>query len=160
MKVLFLDIDGVLNSRGYDRQRNWNELTNIDQTRLPLVREIVEKTGARIVLTSTWRGHWNADRTACDESGRYIEETFEKHRLSISDKTPDLGLRARRTDEIRAWLAEHEDVESFVILDDGKFGWEELADYCVFTNPYAGKGLEEEHVVRATEVLNSHILRG
>ena len=57
MKILFLDIDGVLNSRAYDCRRNWNDKTNIDETRLPLVKEIVEKTGAEIVLTSTWRRH-------------------------------------------------------------------------------------------------------
>ena len=46
MKILFLDIDGVLNSRAYDCRRNWNEQTNIDETRLPLVKEIVAKTAA------------------------------------------------------------------------------------------------------------------
>ena len=46
MKILFLDIDGVLNSRAYDRRRNWDEQTNIDETRLPLLREIVDRTGA------------------------------------------------------------------------------------------------------------------
>ena len=55
MKILFLDIDCVLNSREYDCRRNWNDQTNIDETRLPLVKEIVKKTGAEIVLTSTWR---------------------------------------------------------------------------------------------------------
>ena len=46
MKVIFLDIDGVLNSRAYDRKRNRNEQTDIDETRLPLVKEIIERTGA------------------------------------------------------------------------------------------------------------------
>ena len=59
MKILFLDIDGVLNSRAYDRKRNWSELTNIDETRLPLVKKIIDKTGAKIVLISTWRRHWD-----------------------------------------------------------------------------------------------------
>ena len=55
MKVIFLDIDGVLNSGAYDRRRNWNELTDIDESRLPLVKQIVDQTGAVIVLSSTWR---------------------------------------------------------------------------------------------------------
>ena len=59
MKVIFLDIDGVLNSRAYDRKRNWDELTNIDESRLPLVKNIVDETGARIVLSSTWKTHWD-----------------------------------------------------------------------------------------------------
>ncbi len=53
MKIIFLDIDGVLNSRTYDRKRNWNEQTDIDESRLPLVKEIVDSTGAEIVLSST-----------------------------------------------------------------------------------------------------------
>lgn len=57
MKVIFLDIDGVLNSRTYDRKRNWNEQTDIDETRLPLIKEIVDATDAKIVLSSTWRQH-------------------------------------------------------------------------------------------------------
>lgn len=61
MKIIFLDIDGVLNSRAYDRKRNWNEQTDIDETRLPLIKEIVDATGAKIVLSSTWRQHWNKD---------------------------------------------------------------------------------------------------
>ncbi len=52
MKIIFLDIDGVLNSRTYDRKRNWNEQTDIDESRLPLVKEIVDSTGAEIVLSS------------------------------------------------------------------------------------------------------------
>lgn len=52
MKVIFLDIDGVLNSRAYDRKRNWNEKTDIDETRLPFIKEIVDATGAKIVLSS------------------------------------------------------------------------------------------------------------
>lgn len=43
MKIIFLDIDGVLNSRAYDRKRNWNEQTDIDETRLPFIKEIVDR---------------------------------------------------------------------------------------------------------------------
>ena len=59
MKIIFLDIDGVLNSRIYDRKRNRDELTDIDETRLPLVKELVAATGAKIVLSSSWRVHWD-----------------------------------------------------------------------------------------------------
>lgn len=82
MKILFLDIDGVLNSREYDRKRNWNEQTDIDETRLPLVKEIIDKTGAKIVLISTWRSHWNRDVNLCDEDGMYINRLFSKYGLA------------------------------------------------------------------------------
>lgn len=155
MKILFLDIDGVLNSREYDRHRNWNEQTDIDETRLPLVKEIIDKTGAKIVLISTWRSHWNRDESLCDEDGMYINRLFSKYGLTIYDKTPDLGLLSKRKDEVKAWLAEHTgEVERFVILDDYRFGWDGLSDFYIHTNPNYGLGLEEEHVEKAIVLLN------
>lgn len=154
MKIIFLDIDGVLNSKAYDAQRNWNEQTDIDETRLPLVKKIVDETGAKIVLCSTWREHWDRVPENCDEDGVYINETFAKFGLEIYDKTPDLGLRANRPDEIKAWLnSTQETIESFVIIDDYRYGWGSLSDNFVKTNPYFGLGLEEEHVQKAIEIL-------
>ena len=157
MKILFLDIDGVLNSREYDRKRNWNEQTDIDETRLPLVKEIIDKTGAKIVLISTWRSHWNRDVNLCDEDGMYINRLFSKYGLAIYDKTPDLGLLSKRKDEVKAWLAEYKsDIEGFVILDDYRFGWDDLSDFYIHTNPNYGLGLEKEHVALAIKLLNSN----
>ena len=42
-RIIFLDIDGVLNSVAYDRVRT-AEQTNIDQTRLPLLKGLVDDT--------------------------------------------------------------------------------------------------------------------
>ena len=92
MKVFFLDIDGVLKSRAYDKKRNWNEQTDIDETRLPLVKKIVEETDAKIVLSSNWREHWNIDHRLCDSDGVYINNTYAKHRLEIYEKHPILEL--------------------------------------------------------------------
>lgn len=155
MKVIFLDIDGVLNSRIYDRKRNWSEQTDIDETRLPLVKEIVDATGAKIVLSSTWREHWNMDPDKCDADGVYINETFAKYGLEIYDKTPDLGINFDRPDEIEAWLnSVQEHIESFVIIDDYRYTWGKLSNNFVKTNPNFGLGLEEEHVKKAIEILN------
>ncbi len=154
MKVIFLDIDGVLNSRDYDRKRNWNEQTDIDESRLPLVKEITERTGAVIVLSSTWKEHWDKDPALCDDDGEYINRTFQKYGLEIYGKTPDIGRYAERPDEINEWLKEHTgEVESFVIIDDYRYGWKELGEYFVKTNPYRGLGLEREHVEKAVEIL-------
>ena len=57
MKIIFLDIDGVLNSAKYDKKRTADD-GNIDTTRLPLLKHIVDSTKAKIVLTSTWRKFW------------------------------------------------------------------------------------------------------
>ena len=154
MKVIFLDIDGVLNSRAYDRKRNWNEQTDIDETRLPLVKKIVDETGAKIVLSSTWREHWSKDPALCDGDGIYINEIFAKFGLEVFDKTPDLGIDFDRPDEINLWLeTTQERIEGFVIIDDYRYAWEKLSDRFVKTNPHLGLSLEEEHVQKAIEIL-------
>lgn len=158
MKVMFLDLDGVLNSRAYDRKRNWDEQTEIDETRLPLVKEIVDATDAKIVLSSTWRQHWDVMPSGCDTDGRYINDTFQKFGLQIFDKTPDLGFAASRRDEIAKWLFDRgEEVESFVIIDDYRYGWGDLSERFVKTDPIFRLGLEQEHVERAIEILNGRI---
>lgn len=158
MKVIFLDIDGVLNSRAYDRKRNWNEQTDIDETRLPFVKKIVDETGAKIVLSSTWREHWSIDPGLCDSDGVYINNSFAKYGLEIYGKTPDLGRNFDRPDEIKAWLdSTKENIESFVIIDDYRYGWGKLSDNFVKTNPNFGSGLEEEHVQKAIEILTKQI---
>lgn len=155
MKIIFLDIDGVLNSRAYDRKRNWDEQTDIDETRLPLIKEIVDATGAKIVLSSTWRQYWDRDTNRCDEDGLYINKTFGKFGLSIFDKTPDLGIATVRRDEISKWLKDtDEEIESFVIIDDYRYGWGDLSEHFVKTEPNFRLGIEKEHVEKAIEILN------
>lgn len=153
MKVIFLDIDGVLNSNRYDRERTPDDKNNIDVSRLPLLQEIVWKTGAQIVLSSTWRKHWNAQLSLCDEIGKGMVEIFAQYDLSIFDKTPEISHRDRDK-EVRAWLSAHDGkVEAFVIIDDILAGWGNLSDRLVRTSPQIGRGLEREHVERAIRLL-------
>lgn len=154
MKVIFLDIDGVLNSRIYDRQRDWTKQTEIDETRLPLVKKIVEETGAEIVLSSTWRQHWEREEKLCDGDGVYLNEVFGKFGLKIFDKTPDLGLFAERNEEINLWLkSAKEEIENFVIIDDYSYDWGKASAHFVKTRPKFGHGIEEEHVQKAIKIL-------
>ena len=56
MKIIFLDIDGVVNCM-YTKQR-LRGIIFVDPRKIQLVKDIVAATGARIVLTSTWRYGW------------------------------------------------------------------------------------------------------
>lgn len=152
MKVIFLDIDGVLNSLAYDRERKEND-GNIDETRLPLVKRVVDETQAKIVLSSSWRTHWNRNLSLCDSVGKDMVALFAVYQLEIYDKTPVLSSNDR-AEEIRVWLNQNPTVTHFVILDDNRFGWGALQEYLVSTSYRIGRGLEEKHLLKAIRLLN------
>jgi hypothetical protein len=153
MKVIFLDFDGVLNSVRYDRERARGDTNNIDVTRLPLLKEIVDRTGAKIVLSTSWRIYWDRDEALCEPIGRWINELFAQYGLFVFDKTITISS-SDRDQEVRRWLSAHDgEVEAFVILDDIAFGWGDLSDHLVRTHPRIGRGLEREHVERAIALL-------
>ncbi len=152
MKIIFLDIDGVLNSRQYDLCRSEND-GNIDVTRLEMLKSLTDVTYAEIVLTSTWRSHWDPDGINTDDIGKGLEEIFVKYGMTLYGKTPYLGND--RAKEIMAWIEEHPEVESFVIFDDIKLGWGELDEKVVKTDPRIGRGVEDYHIAKAKEILSS-----
>lgn len=101
MKVLFLDIDGVLNSRSTS---NFKELYPLDQYKAFLIGRIQLQTGCEVVLSSSWRNHPEG------------VENVSQRVVRLLDKTP--WLDGCRGDEIEAWLEAHPYVEKYAILDD------------------------------------------
>lgn len=150
MKIIFLDIDGVLNSHSYDTQRGQND-GNIDVTRVELLGKLVEKTGAKIVLTSTWRLYWSPCKEKCSESGLEMQELFNSYGIELFDKTP--FLKSGRAEEISAWLEKRSDIEKYVIIDDIKIGWGGLDPFVVKTDYRIGRGLMDKHVELALNIL-------
>ncbi len=158
MKIIFLDVDGVLNSEMYEASRNDDCGDGyIDLSRVKLLADIVNATGAKIVLTSSLRLEWEKDSKRCGSDGKYINQCFAKYGLSIMDKTLFTSFFAERRKEILSWISNHRsEVESFVILDDMNYGWGELSGRVVITDPLS-YGLEEEHVQKALELLSTQI---
>jgi len=103
MKILFLDIDGVVNC-ATTSQRHRGAI-GIDPYMAHLVRMIVEQTGCQVVLSSSWR-HFPDGR-------KEVEEQV----CPILDITPT-STSNFRGDEIRAWLNGHPEVERYAIVDD------------------------------------------
>ena len=62
MKVIFLDIDGVLNDK-YCRARAPSGCKGAVDAKLKLLREIVRQTDARLVLISSWKKYWKREET-------------------------------------------------------------------------------------------------
>lgn len=131
-RILFVDVDGVLNSNRFMRKRlkenkAWVSdvtlgLANcIDPVCLGRLAGLVQRTGAKIVISSSWR-------IRCDPP--LFEQAFARlgFPLKVFGRTPRpevipgsvLVVGLTRGAEIDAWLR-HEaprPVESFVILDD------------------------------------------
>jgi len=111
MKILFLDIDGVLNN---ERLLECGGINTIDQGLISILKRIVDATGAEIVLSSTWRLE--------EENRQRVREALAFQGLQFIDRTVELRHSLSRwTDrsaEILEWLYRHQEVKEFAILDD------------------------------------------
>lgn len=114
MKILFLDIDGVLNSARWlhDKPRKTWPFEHIDPAAVQLLNRIVEQTGCKIVISSSWRVLTPFRSLGMVLACRGFE--FASH---IIDQTPRHGFDNRGM-EIQAWLNTRFDVAQFVIVDD------------------------------------------
>ncbi len=65
MKIIFLDFDGVLNSKQYHSERDIQKCEFLDISRLNLIKKIVDATGAEIVLSTSWKHHWDQQYIHC-----------------------------------------------------------------------------------------------
>lgn len=59
MKIIFLDVDGVLNSDEYiEKTKKLNIQgieSEVDPEKITLLRNAIVETGAKVVLSSSWR---------------------------------------------------------------------------------------------------------
>ena len=152
MKVIFLDIDGVLNGDLFVPTDDTPGVL-IDDMRLELIRHIVDETGAEIVLSSSWKGHWGRSNSECDETGNEINRIFAAKGLSIFDKTPN--YHNDRKQEIIDWLREHPEVSQFVVIDDNPFAEGILKDHFVLTSHLRYR-IDEDDAKKAISILGSN----
>lgn len=152
-KVIFLDIDGVLNSYTYYEKLSTNEMLadSLDRDCVQRLSHIVKATGAKLVLSSSWRVGWDKDPGQCDEACTELSHILSEYNMEIFDKTPFLGSRGK---EIRRWLLFHP-FTRYVILDDADIDWKkyQLQKNLVKTD-FDNGALQDEHVRRAIEILN------
>ena len=108
MKVIFVDVDGVLNSHKTIRKFGHDF---IDPILVALVERIVRETGAKIVISSSWR----IDPKDMEK----VRRAFSN--VKIFDQTPrinrDFPNWVERKEEIQSWL-DHHQVSKFAIIDD------------------------------------------
>ena len=136
MKLIFLDIDGVLNTYStYSRER-----CVVEGDKLDLVAALAKESGAEIVLSSSWR---LAPREAW-------EREFTLRKLEIFGVTPRLEGGNRRK-EILSYMEDLDCVDSFVIFDDLRGGWGVLASGLVFVD--GRRGISKKNILKAEKLL-------
>lgn len=160
MKVLFLDIDGVLNSHIWFAMREApstyqsmfeRSKWDLDPRAVALVKDFVQRNNLKVVISSTWRRLYNESQ---------LKALFKEHDWNI----PIIGVTPTsrsgiRGDEIQTWIdnwnQEHPSnpVENYIIFDDDSdFKQDQLPH---FVQTQFTSGLTRLHVQRA-----EHILKG
>lgn len=184
MKILFLDIDGVLN--GYNKWTSMmvmisrllhikpkyiRKIINVFEVKEKYVKrlsKIIHSTGAKVVMSSSWRfGYWNTPYEDMWKDQRRLYDLLYKYNIEVIDITPR-SKTGNREDEINEWLNTTDiNIESFVILDDESYDLQSfVGKQLVKTSnviegemiqglPYEDTGLKRKHVKQAIKILNN-----
>lgn len=128
MKVIFLDIDGVLalDKEFFTNRTNFrNKYPEAMELRLPypwnkgavkVFNEILEQTGAEIILSSDWRLHWDLEE---------LDKIFKfngviKSPIDVTGKMKfkmSSNLEEDRIYQINTYKKEHP-IDGYVVIDD------------------------------------------
>lgn len=134
LKIIFLDIDGVLNYRPEDMAHSVPNFTRHDERCFGLnpdlvrnLKEVIDATDAKIVISSEWRQHINYLPYSMEREWREVLADGLERKVGdvIVGDTPYLSLTEnRRGMEIRKWLEGWRDANPsdefprFIIVDD------------------------------------------
>lgn len=165
MKIIFLDIDGVLNSqlfytekRQVDRHKEKEFGSDIDERCVDYLNVLIKNTRAKVVISSTWRA------SGLEYCKQHLEASGFKG--EIVGLTPHLRHEGCvRGNEIYHWINENSDMlygkpygsdfKDYVIFDDDSdmLLWQQhnyihVDGYC---------GLTPNNAYKAERILNSHI---
>lgn len=135
-KIIFLDLDGVLNTANYYDRLQHEHLptedifgTLFDPNAVEQLSHIIDSTNAKIVISSSWRYSGIASMRAMwkerhlpgnlyDITSLFVADDYI--RAHMDDQSFDFyeAMTSAREMEISAWLQEHPEVTNYVILDD------------------------------------------
>lgn len=140
MKVIFLDVDGVLN--------HGKQIEKVEDDKIHLLNQIVTATNSEIVLSSDWRYGLNTD----DRDMILLERKLRSVGIDIMSSTP-ITKHGYRGAEIYQWINEWqgETIDKFIILDD-RDDMKPYMNRLIQTS--FNLGLQEKHVKKAIQLLN------
>lgn len=135
--VVFLDVDGVLNTRTTCERTPSELYKGIDEQRVRILAGAMKRCKASgVVLTSTWK-----DLKPDHEDYVYLKEGLKSKGIEILGKTLDPHVHQRGIGVLN-YLDDNPEIDEFVIIDDQQFDfnnssklWENYIDTC-------GKGIE------------------
>lgn len=134
MKVIFLDIDGVVTSV------RANGFSDLDPFTVNFISWCAEQGGWRIVISSTWRYGFPKE---------FWESIFPG---LIHDDWRTKSLRGFRGDEVLEWLSRNE-WDDYLILDDDHDFHPHQRFRTIFTDPLNGMLYEHlQELMRLTRV--------
>ena len=130
MKYIFLDIDGVLacdeqmytNAKNFQKKRPWakelNVLYGFDKTCVRVFNEILEATGADIILSSDWKLFWDLEKlhTIFEKNG-VIKSPIDITTEDMVSRDQWVGLEKNRAWQITEYI-KRTGTEDFIIVDD------------------------------------------
>lgn len=135
-RIIFLDFDGVVVCLPveYDRTLSGRKVHALNRGCVDRLNYLIIRTGAAVVVSSSWRLHEDLERLTtylgrAGFLGRVVGVTPDLARLGDrlgvevpADATPEeahaLYHPVQRGHEVEAWLQDHPEVESYVVLDD------------------------------------------
>lgn len=163
MKLIFLDIDGVLNSNIWN-DNHPDEISEgrcIDLEKVVLLAKLVQETDAKIVLHSGWRFWFDENMNPLRREALYLVNLLGEQMLFLYDRTPDLTTEEIRISkkfslvkalEILEWLKLHDGIDNYIVLDDLELHNKEIELHQIKAD--ASKGLTDENVIEAIRFLN------
>jgi len=140
-KIIFLDIDGVLNTQG---DKNLIENT-FEENKLNNLINLISNTNSKLVIIS--------DRRLITEERKMIDSVFDKYEIIVNY----LSLKRthkKRSDEILFYLSNNK-ISNYVILDDNDLGYTDnniLKSH--FINTY-NNGFTKDEYNKALSILNT-----
>jgi len=145
MKILFLDFDGVLNGFEWIREarqkqlfikdRRKHDLAMLDPLQVMRINHVCERTGAKIVFSTSWRIGASPDYLF----GLLQELGFKGEHAGETPQPGHVRGCRCRGDEVLAYLAAHPEIETFAIVDDmGPKAFPGLRPYLVWTSTATG----------------------
>lgn len=166
-KYIFLDVDGVLNSEHTLDQQSASpsNASIICDQYLENLRNIVEKTDAKLVLSSSWRVYFGSTIDYPKHSyGVQLVQELSKHNLKLHAATPFVKgkFSNERGLEIKTYIDQH-NITNYVVIDDEEFSdFKTHLDMSRFIQTTFGnetttietEGLNKKVAKKAIEILN------